>query len=324
MRGLCLLIIRPFLICLNLLKIRLVYLDESRIGHLFGDTLALIANYDISNHFIIFPVEKPCSNFLVHKYNKQLKIINSKILKILTAWLRNESLVVLNMTNSLNYVYEKNIISREIVIKPIYTASEINYRNIFSISDELEAKKYIIDKYKIQNKNFCFFNLRSLTHDKKKNKNHQFRNLNSSESYLLIECLVKRNFHVVNASDYFHKSENVINLREYSDFDIDDIIKSVLGCEFYIGDSTGTSVMAQIAKKPSFLYNIFPTNFEITNDLTEAVYVTVVNEDKKVDTEQINTWQYSYQFEENNIHLKAIPFNEYEFKFNNWVEKFKA
>ncbi len=324
MRGLCILIIRPFSICLNLLKIRLVYLDESRIGHLFGDTLALIANHEINSQIIILPVVNPCSIFLVHKYNKKIKIINSKILKILTAWLRNESLVVLNMTNSLNYVYEKNIISREIIIKPSYKASEINYRKVFSIHDEMNAKKFIIDKYKINNKNFCFFNLRSLTHDNKKNNIHQFRNLNSSESYLLIECLVKRNFYIVNASDYFHKSENVINLREYSDFDVDDIIKSVLGCEFYVGDSTGTSVMAQIAKKPSFLYNIFPTNFELTNDLTEAVYVTVVNENKIVEIDQINTWQYSDQFEKNNIHLKAVPFKEYEFRFNNWVEKFKA
>jgi hypothetical protein len=316
-----LLILRPFLIFLNLIKIRLVYLDESRIGHLFGDALALLANNNLSDQFIVFPVKAPCSKFLIHKYNKKIKIVNSKILKLITAWLRNEPLIVINMTNSLNYVFEKDIFSREIVYKPRYLASEIDYRKIFSVRDEAEARNFILEKYKINKNKFCFYNLRSSSHDLNDNKNHQFRNLNSLDSHLLVECILSKNFYIINASDYFYKSEKVTNLREHSDFEIDDVIKAVLGCEFYVGDSTGTSVMAQIAQKPSFFYNIFPTNFELTNDLSEAVSVNVVHEDVKLDGNLINTWQISDQFRRNNVRLEAVPFRNYEPKFDNWLRR---
>jgi hypothetical protein len=257
LRNFVALLLKPIFFIFSLSRIRLVYLDESRIGHFFADSLTLLTNVDIGNKICILPVISPCSNFLIAKYtSKNLIFYKSKLLKLITAWFRHESYFIINMTYSLNFVFEKNILSREIVFKPKFIASEILYRNLFSINDEINARKFILDKYKINGDNYCFYNQRSLTHDNNNSQRHSFRNLKSFDNHLLIESLLKHDYYIINASDYIFSYPRVINLRACNDFNIDDIILSVLGCKIYLGDSTGTSVMAQILSKPSFFFNI--------------------------------------------------------------------
>jgi hypothetical protein len=289
-----LLLLTPIKIFFYISRSRLVYLDETRLGHFFGDSIPITQFGKYQFRWLILPIVSPCSGFIVSQLKKRkIFIINSLLLKTVTGWFRNDRIIVYNLTNSLNYVHDRNIFTY-FTKTPRYKFIDLDPHYLISKDEIIQIRNQFLKKYSINSDKILVFNHRSLKHNSPNQNIHRFRDFEKDTANALISAASQNSWVIINLSDIFVEKSNVLNLKINSDFISDDIIFSLLTATHYVGDSTGTSVIAQLLRINSFLYNIFPKSFEITNRDSEMVpvsykynqYSTVTND---FEVNQFNT-----------------------------------
>jgi hypothetical protein len=319
-RNLLIITMIPFWGILRAFDCKLIYIDETRIGHYFGDTIALLTFFKKTR--LIFPVMQPCSSFITSQINlsANITVVRSRALKKVTGWLRNYPIFVLNLSNSLNPVHDVHFFKNKIFL-PRYKFNDLNLNEL--INDN--KLRYMIGNFKenlgIKEGKIISFNHRSLEHDRDSGEKHTFRNFDSRNAQCLLKELEKSTLQVINLSLLQSNAPNVINLKQ-ADYTIDHIIFSILVSDFYVGDSTGTTVVAQIHKINSFLYNIFPRNFNCTNtkSLICPVSYHSVDESFPINPEQVDLFQTKAHFDLNKVILKPPNENEVLSSFHSWLK----
>jgi hypothetical protein len=321
LRSVLITILLPFGLIFKAFNLRLVYIDESRIGHYFGDSIALLTFFHDTN--LIFPIKKPCSPFLTFciKETNNICTIKSTPIKLIAGWLRNYPIFVLNLSNALNSVHDVHHFKR-IIYRPRFKFSELD---INFLIDKLQLQQYLNDfrnKFHLTGEKIICFNHRSLEHDRDSGIRHSFRNFNNQTAHALLAELENSSFQVINLSDIVSKSTNVLNLKQH-EFSVDDMIFATLICDLYVGDSTGTTVVAQILKINSFVYNIFPRNFEITNtnSIVWPVDYESTNNLQAIDIDQVNLFQTQEDFDLANVRVVAPNKDNVIDSFRNWLAR---
>lgn len=315
-------VISPFGLIFKAFKLKLVYIDESRIGHYFGDSIALLTFFHKTN--LIFPLNNPCSPFLTSciRQANNIWVIRSTPIKIIAGWLRNYPIFVLNLSNALNPVHDIHHFKR-ITYGPRFQFSDLDINSLIGKRDLDHCIDRFRKKFNLGSDRLLCFNHRSLEHDRDTGTRHAFRNFDSATGARLLKELEKSPIKVINLSDINSSHPKILNLKK-TNYSVDDIIFAVLASDFYMGDSTGTTVMAQILKTNSFIYNIFPRNFEITNkdSIAWPVEYESTNDLREINIDQVNLFQTQADFEFANIKLIAPNSAQVLASFSSWQEKF--
>ncbi len=306
----------------KIFKIKLVYIDESRLGHFFGDSVALLSFFYEEN--LIFPVKAPCSPFITQSIDKlnNIRLIKSAPIKIITGWLRNYPIFVLNLSNALNPVHDIYNFQK-IVYMPRFKFSNLDTKVLINETQLKQARISFRKRFGLKPEKIICFNHRSLEHDKDSGLKHSFRNYSNETACILLKELEKSSLQVINLSDIISESPNVFNLKQ-AIFNVDDIIFATLICDLYVGDSTGTTVIAQLKKINSFVYNIFPRNFEITNEHSIAwpVNYASTNNTQEINIAQVNLFQTQEHFDFANVQVIVPNKNKVLNSFRNWLTKY--
>ena len=312
----------PLGLIFKIFNLRLVYIDESRIGHFFGDSVALLSFFYEEN--LIFPVKAPCSPFITQSIDKanNVRVIKSAPIKIITGWLRNYPIFVLNLSNAFNPVHDFYNF-KKIVYKPRFQFSNLDVNVLINETQLKQVRIRFSKRFGLKPAKIICFNQRSLEHDKDSGSKHLFRNFSNETACILLKELEKSSLQVINLSDIVSKSPNVFNLKQAT-CSVDDIIFATLICDLYIGDSTGTTVIAQLKKINSFVYNIFPRNFEITNKHSIAwpVNYASANNSQEINIAQVNLFQTQEHFDFANVRVIAPNKNKVLGSFRNWLIKY--
>lgn len=316
-----LLLLTPVKILFYISKARLVYLDETRLGHFFGDSIPLIQFGKYQFRWLILPIVSPCSEFIVNQLKKQkIFTVNSLFLKTVTGWFRNNNIIVYNLTNSLNYVHDRNLFTY-FTKTPSYKFKDLDPHYLVSKDEIIQIRNHFLKKYSINSDKILVFNHRSLKHNAPNQNIHRFRDFQSDNANALISAASQNNLLIINLSDIFLKKSNVLNIKLNSNFISDDIIFSLFAASHYVGDSTGTSVIAQLLRINSFLYNIFPKSFEITNKDSVVVPVTYKYHPNSTITNdfEVNQFNSTNQFLIHKINLLPQSTFDTLTQFENWL-----
>jgi hypothetical protein len=304
-------------------KSRLVYLDETRLGHFFGDSIPLIQFGKYQFRWLIFPIVSPCSEFIASQIKKKQKIfiINSLLLKTVTGWFRNDKLIVYNLTNSLNYVHDRNLF-KYFSKAPRYKFIDLDPNYLISKDEIIQIRNQFLKKYAINSDKILVFNHRSLIHNSPDQNIHRFRDFKKDTADALISTASQNNLLIINLSDIFLEKSNIYNIKTNKNFVSDDIIFSLLTATHYVGDSTGTSVIAQLLGINSFLYNIFPKSFEVTN--RDSVILPVFykyNQDSTVTNDfKVNQFNTTNEFLIHGVSLIPQSTSDTLIQFNKWLQ----
>lgn len=322
-RFILLLLLTPVKIFFYISRSRLVYLDETRLGHFFGDSIPLTQFGKYQFRWLILPIVSPCSEFIVNQLKKKQKIfiINSLPLKTVTGWFRNDKIIVYNLTNSLNYVHDKNLFTY-FTNTPKYKFIDLDPYHLISKEEIIKIRNEFLKKYLISSDKILVFNHRSLKHNSPNQNIHKFRDFGRVTADALISVASQNSWLIINLSDIFVAKPNVLNIKTSNNFISDDVIFSLLTATHYIGDSTGTSVIAQLLGINSFLYNIFPKSFEITNGNSKMVPVSYkYNQDSTVTNDfEVNQFNTTNEFLMYRVNLIPQNTSDTLIQFKKWLQ----
>jgi len=231
---------------------RLLYLDQSRFGHLVGDTLVFMVTH-VKNDFIL-PVWKPASKYFVKCIEKKITVSHSKFLVYMAGILRNTKHVY-DCSNILNsYIDEVYPVS--ILKKNKFNLNELNTSKIKTIVEEIILDENVLEKYNLKNDKFICFNLRTGYMTEYTEDMHGFRSSDPEDVAELLSYLKTMNIKIINLSNI--KLNGLINITYEACYLPSDLFTLIAKSIIYIGDSSGPLIYAQLIGKETFGYNIYP------------------------------------------------------------------
>ena len=249
-------------------KIKFIFIDESRFGHLIGDSLILLKRRNNEFQYIL-PYYKPCNYQYINFLNQLIVCRKSLLLRKLIGFLRHENFVI-NVTYYINYVYDYYNF-KKISFKPKYTINEVSFGsiNIFESYKEYFVKKYC--------NNFICVTYRNGLANPDTEYLHSFRNSNRDTFVQILKYLEKKDLKIINISDDFIDDVNVINMKFISNYEEFDSILAICFSDIFIGDSSGPSVIAQILRIKSIIFNAFPPSIDVTNSDSQIIHKKILN-----------------------------------------------
>ena len=238
-----------FVLTLRILGIRLIFLDTTRIGHFFCD-LHLFAQGQKTSEKIVFwvPLNKSSIRGIEAFLPTCCRTIYSPSLAKFVGWFRHFSILVINVTNSHTHISDDWFFRRK-HLKNRFCELTRSF-----VSEDMLADLKNLEQTQVQSEYVVFHSRSGWDNDEAQS----FRNTEPVVSEKFCSYLVERGYRVVNIGAKPIKLPGVENPRLEENFHVSYILDIILKSSIFVGDSSGPTMIAILANKPSLIFDIFP------------------------------------------------------------------
>jgi hypothetical protein len=238
-----------FVLALKAFKIRLVYVDTTRLGHFFCDLNLFSQTYGDDKEFVLWvPLNKHSIHNIDDFLPDRCKTISSSSLSKFVGWFRHFPSMVINVTNSHTHVHDVWFF-QDILLKNRFRKLTASFSSEVMFS---EFKNFSINQTQ---GDYIAFHWRSGWDG---DKAQSFRDTDYAVAEKFCRCLVERGHRVLNIGTKPINLMGVENPRLNEDFDETEILKIILNASIFVGDSAGPTMVAILANKKSLIFDIFP------------------------------------------------------------------
>ena len=263
---------------LRALGIKLIFLDTTRIGHFFCDLHLFVQGHKESEKFVFcIPLNKASISGIDDFLPTCCRTIYSPFLAKFVGWFRHFSLLVVNVTNSHTHISDDWFFRR------------VNLKNRFRELTRSFSSDYMFEAFKNVDKaqnqgEYVAFHSRSGWDD---DDAQSFRNTDRVVSEKFCSYLVENGYRVINIGAEPIDLLGVENPRTSEHFHEPLILEIILRSSIFVGDSSGPTMVAILANKPSLIFDIFPPEIFPLNSASLVHHLKVSSKTKTDESDDL-------------------------------------